>query len=111
MSTFGSTSGSTSGSTFSPQVVTAVLAHMNDDHAEDNLRIVQAFARSDATAAVMTGLDESAGLWTVETPAGAEELRIAWPAGPITERAEIRREVVALYEQACASLGVAAPPH
>lgn len=101
----------TPGTTFSPEVVAAVLAHMNDDHAQDSLRIVQAFARPEASAAVMTGLDENAGIWRAETAAGSEELRIDWPAAPISERAEIRREVVALYEQACSELGVSPAPH
>jgi hypothetical protein len=36
---------------------------------------------------------------------------IGWPAAPITERMEIRREVVALHEQACAALGMTPPTH
>jgi hypothetical protein len=98
-------------STFPAEVVTAVLAHMNDDHGDDSLRIVQAFARPDATSAVMTGLDEHVGVWQATTGTAVEELRIPWPAAPITERAEIRREVVALHDQACAALGVAPPAH
>ena len=39
---------------FPEQVVDAVLAHMNDDHTDDSLRIVQAFGHPDATAATMT---------------------------------------------------------
>jgi hypothetical protein len=34
-----------------------------------------------------------------------------WPAGTITERGEIRREVVALYDTACERLGVEPRPH
>ncbi|RNL60723.1 DUF2470 domain-containing protein [Nocardioides marmoriginsengisoli] len=98
-------------STFSAEVVGAVLAHMNDDHRDDSLRIVQAFARPDATAARMTGLDGEAGTWQVTLSGAEEEVRVPWPAAPITERAAIRREVVALHDEACAKLGIAPPAH
>jgi hypothetical protein len=98
-------------STFPPEVVPAVLAHMNDDHTEDSLRIVRAFARPEATAAVMSGLDEHAGHWSATVDGATEEVRVPWPAAPISERAEIRREVVALYEQACVKLGIAPAEH
>lgn len=93
-------------STFAPDVVDAVCAHMNDDHTEDSLRIVQAFARPSATAAAMSGLDGDAGLWSATVDGVDEEVRVPWPAAPITERAQIRREVVALYEAACQQLGL-----
>lgn len=94
--------------TFSQQVVDAVLAHMNDDHTHDSLLIVRAFARPDAVEATMTGLDGAAGVFTATTATGTHEVRVPWPAGPISERGEIRREVVALYDEACARLGVSA---
>jgi hypothetical protein len=97
--------------TFDPQVVDAVLAHMNVDHTDDSLLIVRAFALPDATAATMTGLDEEAGVFSAVVTDGAREVRGPWPAGRITERAEIRREVVALYDAACARLGVEPRPH
>ena len=94
---------------FDPAVVEMVLAHMNDDHTDDNLTIVRAFGRPQATAAEMVGLDAHGGVWWVETTdeAGGDgsELRVAWPAGEITERAEIRREVVALHTLARERLG------
>jgi|SRR5690349_11728031 len=98
-------------STFAPEVVEAVCAHMNDDHTEDSLRIVRAFARPDASAAVMTGLDPDAGIWSATVDGEAVEVRVAWPAAPISERAEIRREVVVLYEQACEKLGLEPAGH
>ncbi|CAM3282396.1 DUF2470 domain-containing protein [Nocardioides dubius] len=97
--------------TFAPAVVEAVLAHMNDDHTDDNLLIAHAFGVPEATAATMTGLDGEAGVWQVTAPDGEQELRVVWPGGPITERAEIRREVVVLYDQACARLGREPRPH
>ena len=98
-------------STFAPEVVDAVCAHMNDDHTEDSLRIVRAFARPAATAAVMSGLDEDAGIWTATVDGVDEEVRVPWSVAPITERAEIRREVVALYEAACRELGLEPAGH
>lgn len=86
---------------FEPSVVEAVLAHMNDDHRDDSLRIARAFGRPDAAEAEMVGLDEAGGVWSVD----GVELRVAWPAAPISERAEIRREVVALHEEAERRLG------
>lgn len=84
---------------------------MNDDHTDDSLLIARAFGDQDADSARMIGLDTAAGHW-VYTKAGAEhELAVPWPAGEITERPEIRREVVALYDAACARLGVEPRPH
>lgn len=98
---------------FDPAIVAAVLHHMNDDHSDDNLLIAQAFAEEpDAvTDAVMTDLDGEAGVWEVTRGESVEQLRVPWPAGAITERAEIRREVVALYDLACERLGVTPRPH
>lgn len=97
---------------FDPAVVTAVLAHMNDDHLDDNLLIVRAHGTPEATAASMSDADGEAGTWTVIGPEGPlGERRIRWPGGPLIERAEIRREVVALYDAACRELGVASRPH
>lgn len=94
---------------FDAAVVEGVLAHMNDDHRDDSLRIVRAFGRPHATAAEMVGLDEHGGVWWVETvdEAGGDgsELRVPWPSGPIAERAHIRREVVALHDAAVRRLG------
>jgi hypothetical protein len=96
--------------TFEPSTVSAVIDHMNNDHPEDNLLIVRAFATADATAAVMSDVDHRGGTWTYEAGDATAELTVPWPA-PITERAEIRREIVALYDTACARLGVEPRPH
>ncbi len=122
---------------FDPTIVAAVLHHMNDDHADDNLLIARAFGDRDATAARMVGVDGRAGYWVysvggadgeaapdgamlvggdpsadVGDPADADEidLRVEW-SGAITERPEIRREIVVLYDRACAELGIAARDH
>lgn len=97
--------------TFSPEIVDAVLRHMNTDHLSDNLVIVRAFADPTAEAAVMIGVDGDGGVWSVSSAAGEQTTaRIEW-ASPVTERAGIRREVVALYDAACEKLGIPPRPH
>ncbi len=85
--------------TFPEDIVTAVLAHMNSDHRDDNIMIVRAFADVDAATATMTALDESAGYWSYSVGGEHRDIRLPWTE-PIGERAEIRREIVALYETA-----------
>jgi hypothetical protein len=97
--------------TFSREIVEAVLRHMNTDHLADNLVIVRAFADPAATAAVMTDLDGTGGVWAVTSADGKQtDARIDW-AAPVTERSGIRREVVVLYDAACDKLGVDPRPH
>lgn len=92
--------------TFSTEVVDAVLHHMNDDHTGDSLAIVRAFAEPDATSAVMTGFDGETSLWEAMVGGESRSVTIPWP-GPVVERADIRREVVNLYDQAASRLGLA----
>lgn len=98
---------------FDDPVITAVLHHMNDDHADDNMLIARAFAADpDAvTGSTMTGFDGDGGEWELDRSGAVETLRIPWPGGPITERPEVRREIVALYDAACERLGVEPRPH
>lgn len=98
---------------FDDAVVSAVLHHMNDDHRDDNLLIARAFSEesSGISDAVMTGFDGDGGIWEVARGESRDELRVPWPGGAITERAEVRREIVALYDAACARLGVQPRPH
>ena len=88
---------------------------MNDDHLDDNLLIVRAFggdAGATATASPMTSLDGAGGTWQFTDNAGAEHtVGVAWPGAPITERPEIRREVVVLYNAACERLGLTPREH
>ncbi len=86
---------------------------MNVDHEDDSLLIARAFgeAPESITSAQMTGLDGDAGIWRITRGKNIEELRVTWPGGPITERPEVRREIVALYDLACERLGVEPRPH
>lgn len=82
--------------TFADDVIAAVLAHMNRDHLGDNLTIVRAFGSADAGSARMVTLDEHGGTWIDDA---GTEVRIAWST-TISERAEIRREIVKLHDEA-----------
>ncbi len=84
---------------FPDDVVQAVLAHMNDDHAADSLVIVRANGAPDAIAATMTDLDTTAGTWSVVTAEGRRELVVAW-LGPVADRSDLRRAVVELHTAA-----------
>jgi hypothetical protein len=98
---------------FDEEALAGVLGHMNSDHPEDNLLIARAFGPdAGAVGSLMTGFDGDGGDWQVTSAGGTETaLRVPWPGGPITERREVRREIVALYDEACARLGVEPRPH
>ncbi|MFC3998665.1 DUF2470 domain-containing protein [Nocardiopsis sediminis] len=94
-------------SPFPPEVVRAVTAHMNDDHADDTLLICRALGgRPDAESARMTGLDGAGGDYVAVVGGAEVPVRIPW-SEPLTERAQIRREVVRMYREACRRLGLA----
>jgi hypothetical protein len=89
--------------------VTAILRHMNGDHAADCLVIVQGLGgRPDATAATMAGVTADAAVFDVVVPDGTVEVRVPW-SEPIVERGQVRTEVVRMYQEGCAALGVTAP--
>jgi hypothetical protein len=97
---------------FAPEIVAAVLRHMNDDHTDDNVLIARAFGDEPVESARMTGFDSEGGDWIVAQPDGSEaELRVSWPGGTIAERPQVRQQIVALYDAACARLGVEPRPH
>ena len=89
-------------------MIAGVTGHMNGDHPEDNLLIVRAYGHPEATSSTMIGVTGEAGVWSVTDPASTHEVSVPWPGGPITERPEIRREVVKMYQEACKRLGVPA---
>ncbi|WP_029150740.1 DUF2470 domain-containing protein [Microbacterium indicum] len=91
------------------EIVDAILGHMNADHRDDNSVIARAHVAADAASARMTGFDGDAGEWSVELASGETvPARIPWPGGPIEDRASVRREIVTLYDDALAQLGL--PP-
>ncbi|MFE0749069.1 DUF2470 domain-containing protein [Gordonia sp. NPDC058843] len=85
---------------FGPDVVAAVLAHMNDDHADDSLLICRVLGgRPDAIAATMTGFDHEAATFDISVPEGVVGVRIAWDR-PVRDRADVRTAVVAMFRVA-----------
>lgn len=97
---------------FDEAALAGVLGHMNEDHRDDNLLIVRAFGEPGALAAAMRSFDGSGGSWVATREDGStHDVRVTWLGGPITERREVRREIVALYDAACAHLGVEPRPH
>ena len=83
---------------------------MNDDHNDDNLLIARAFANVDATSSIMTSLDEKGGTWAYTAEGEDHSVTVPWST-EISERAEIRREIVVLYDDACEKLGLEPRPH
>jgi hypothetical protein len=95
---------------FESATISGVLGHMNGDHPEDSLLIARAFGDPAAESATMTGLDGAGGSWEYTIGGAARELMVPW-SEPITERPEIRREIVVLYDAACARLGIEPRAH
>lgn len=96
--------------TFPADIVAAVLHHMNDDHLDDNLLIARAFGANDAESATMTTLDGDGGTWVYTSGGTEHEITVPW-SEPISERPQIRAEIVKLYDGACKRLGIEPRPH
>ena len=96
------------GAWLTDEVIAAVTAHMNGDHAADNVVICRvAGATPDASAARMSGLDLDAIEFTATTPTGESVVRIPF-AQRLGERAQIRAEVARMFHESAAALGL--PP-
>ncbi len=94
------------GAVFSDDVVTAVMRHMNVDHSEDSTLICRSLGgQPDATAAHMTGIDEHGIDFGATVGGGEVALRLPW-SQTLSERAQVRVEVVRMYQEACAALGI-----
>ncbi len=91
---------------FLPEESAAILRHMNGDHAADSVLMVRALGgHATATDASVTGVDK-AGIDFVAVVSGKETaVRIPW-GRTLTARAEVRGEVVRLYQESCAALGI-----
>ncbi len=91
---------------FEPDVVDAILRHMNDDHAADALVMVRGLGGQPAALRAYTTSVDGDGIdFLVETDGGSAVVRLPW-SRPITARHEIRAEVVRLHQEACAALGI-----
>lgn len=96
--------------TFPDETIAAVLNHMNEDHPDDCVLIARAFGDARASGAVMTTLDRRGGTWAYTIDGAEHEVTVPWSTA-ISERPEIRREIVVLYDRACEKLGIEPRPH
>lgn len=93
---------------FSPEVVSAIARHMNDDHADDNVTICRGIGGQPATtAATMTGMRTEGIVFEAVVDGEPTEVVVPW-SEPITERAQVRTEVVRMHTEASEALGL--PP-
>ncbi|MFC9693874.1 DUF2470 domain-containing protein [Kribbella sp. NPDC056951] len=84
---------------FTPEIVEAVLKHMNADHGGHSLEIVQILGNQpDATAAELTALDPTAAVFTAQVAGRPVEVRIPW-SEPITDRPQFRSEFARMHQQ------------
>lgn len=91
---------------FTPEISAAVAAHMNGDHVEDNLLIARSLGgQPAATAAVMTGVGPDGAAFDATVDGAPVSVTVPW-SGPVADRGAIRVEVVRMYHEACAALGV-----
>ena len=90
-----------SGTWLTEEIVEAVTEHMNGDHLDDSLLIVRQLGGvADAVAARTSGFD-LLGMTFTATLADGTERHVTVPfSGPLGGRADIRAEVVAMYEAA-----------
>ncbi|MFI0446120.1 DUF2470 domain-containing protein [Actinomadura sp. 6N118] len=92
---------------FTEDVVAQIMRHMNEDHAGDSRMIVQALGgRPDAESARMSGMDAD-GIDFVAVVGGEKvPVRVPW-SERLTERIQVRREVVRMTDEARDVLGLA----
>ncbi len=89
---------------FDESVVAAVVAHMNGDHAADNVVICRGLGGvDDATAARMTGMDLESIEFEATAPGGVRAVRIPFSTR-LRDRAQVRAEVAALFHRAASLL-------
>lgn len=80
-------------------IVDAVVAHMNGDHADDNVVICRGVGgRADVESATMTGLDEHSIEFLADTPNGPTTVRIPFDE-PLRDRPQIREAVARMFRR------------
>ena len=97
--------------TFAPDVVAAIMRHMNGDHADDCVLICRALGgQPTTTMARMTGMDED--VISFAATVDGDEVSVDVPfSHRLTERAEVRVEVTRMYHEACELLGLPSRTH
>src|SRR5262249_47034324 len=95
------------GDEFTPDVVAAVMRHMNNDHPADSLLICQGLGgQPNAQSALMSGMDNDGIEFVAMVESEPIPIRLAW-SEHITDRPQIRAEVTRMYHEARAALGLA----
>ncbi len=90
---------------FSEEAVAGMLEHMNDDHADSVLAYARHFGgRTDATAAVLEGLDAGAMRLRAFVPEGEVELEIPFDH-TLESRHDAHMTMVRLSKKAKRALG------
>jgi putative heme iron utilization protein len=85
---------------FTPDVVAAIVRHMNEEHAGDTLLMVRVLGdQPDAESAAMTGVDAHGADFVARVGGTEVPVRLAWRKR-LTERKQVRQEVVRLYREA-----------
>ncbi len=91
---------------FAPEESAAIMRHMNGDHSGDSVLMCRALAGlPEAEAATVVGVDREGMDFEVVAAGRTATARILW-GHRILARAEVRTEVVRLYQEACAALGI-----
>jgi heme oxygenase len=84
---------------FEPKVIAAICHHMNHDHAEDTLVICRgAGGQPGAERARMTGFDGDGADFAAVVGGEEVAIRVEW-AAPLSERAEVRPEIVRIFTE------------
>ncbi|GAB3832968.1 DUF2470 domain-containing protein [Kribbella italica] len=86
---------------FTPEIVSAVLRHMNEDHADDSLQIVRALGgHPDAVSVQLATIDPAGAVFavTVET-GGVVRVQLPW-SEQIVERPQFRHEFARMQREA-----------
>jgi putative heme iron utilization protein len=95
---------------FGPDVVEAIKRHMNEDHGSASLLICQQLGgQPEAEAAQMTGMDGQGIDFSALVRGEDVAVRLAWST-ELTERPQVRAEVVRMYEEARAKAGLEPEP-
>ena len=95
---------------FTSDVVAAVRRHMNDDHVEDSLLICRALGGvPNATAAEMVGMDAEGIDFAATVSGHPTAVRLAW-SRRLSDRSQVRPEVIRMYREACEASGIAPRP-
>jgi len=91
---------------FQDNVIAAITKHMNHDHSADTLVICRGVGgHTSATSARMDTFDGTGAEFTTTVNGVATPLRIAW-SRPLSERAEVRPEIVRIYNESRGLLGL-----